>query len=100
MPVPSFSVQGVTRMDGRTITTAPQPLAGRRDVDTMVTVTNASIANTVRVGETEQQIRSGGGTPIPPNGVVRFPLRAQTNLWAAASGNTQVGLVQAELDRA
>lgn len=90
-PLPTFAVQGVTRTDGKTIGTTPQLLVPRRDVDVAVTVTNASGANTVRVGP-EADVSSGGGMPIPPNGVVPLPLRAGQDLWVVATGSTLVGV--------
>jgi hypothetical protein len=59
--------------------------------DVRVHLTNASVANTVRIGP-RATVMGGGGMPLPPGQVVPFTLRANTELWAAASASTSVGI--------
>jgi hypothetical protein len=59
--------------------------------DASVLLSNASAANSVRVGRRDV-VAAGGGMYVPPGQVIPFVLRANTDLWAAASAATNLGI--------
>lgn len=92
MPALPAPRNDITSTAGITLTTAGRPVVTSRSGRTNVTITNGSGANIVRIGS-KAEIERGEGAIVPPHGVVSFPVRAQTELWARANGNTQTGVI-------
>jgi hypothetical protein len=93
LPAPSlmdFPVKH-TNLDNVVVGTSAKRVVQEMFTDTKLNLVNSSAANNLRIGS-HSKVLGGGGMPLPPGQIIRITLRANTELWAGASDNTNLGI--------